>query len=439
MPSLTKDQPGQGMKTGRKKKAPPAMQDTRTDYVDAKTAVQMLGIKLPTLYAYVSRGMIRSTQAPGDRPHLYHRQDVENLRMNRRGKADRLTRWGAGSTLPTGITSVGPKGPRYRGRLATDIADMRRPFEDCVELLWTGVLPQRPTLWPAPQIPKGFLSFTETLFGNVMRCSSRQILGLLAGVYAASLGRNPESNLATPMIAGHQLLQILAPIFGLLGKKRQYVLPTRDTSIAVVIAQSADVAPTEQTIAALNACLILSADHEIAPSTYTARVAASGGADIFSCVNSGLGTFEGPLTGLGCDEPEQLLRAAPSPAVYLKLLKDQLHRKESPMGFNHPLYREGDPRGRYLLKMAAEIPKSTSSARNMLACVNAAHEELDLMPSLAVGLAVMSSALKLPKEAPGALMTIGRVSGWIAHVFEQRLVGAVIQPRTRYIGPGLSD
>lgn len=436
MPSLTKDKPSQGLKSGGRKKAPPAMQDMRADYVDAKTAVQMLGIKLPTLYAYVSRGMIRSAPTPGDRPHLYHRQDVENLRMNRRGsKTDRLRRWGVGSTLPTGITSIGPKGPRYRGRLATNLADMRRPFEDCVELLWTGILPPRSTLWPAPQIPKSFSSFPASLLGNVMTCSSRQILAFLTGAYAASLGRNPESKLATPAIAGRQLLQILTPAIGLLGSKRQYAMPTGDVSIAEVIAQSADIAASEQTIAALNACLILSADHEIAPSTYTARVAASGGADIFSCVNSGLGTFEGPLTGLGCDEPERLLRAAPSPAGYVDLLKDQLRRKEAPMGFNHPLYREGDPRGRYLLKMAEEIPKTTSAARNMLACVNAAHDELGLMPSLAIGLAVMSSALKLPEESPGALMTIGRVSGWIAHVFEQRLAGAVIQPRTRYIGP----
>jgi citrate synthase len=290
-------------------------------------------------------------------------------------------------------------------------------------------------LWPAPYIPKDFLNFPATLLSTVKACSSRQILALLTGAYAASLGRDPEAKLATPMIAGRQLLQILAPSLGFLGKRREYVVPSTDTSIATVIAQSAAVVPSQQTIAALNACLILSADHEIAPSTYTARVAASGGADIFSCVNSGLGTFEGPLTGLGCDEPERLLRAAASPKAYVNLLKDQLNRKESPMGFNHPLYREGDPRGRYLLKMAEDIPKRTLAARHMRGCVNAAYEELGLMPSLAIGLAVMSAALKLPEEAPGALMAIGRASGWIAHVFEQRLAGAVIQPRTRYVGP----
>lgn len=70
---------------------------------------------------------------------------------------------------------------------------------------------------------------------------------------------------------------------------------------------SLGVEPQKENLQALNAALVLSADHELAPATFAARIAASTGADIYSCIGSALGAFEGLLTGLGCDLAEQLL------------------------------------------------------------------------------------------------------------------------------------
>jgi citrate synthase len=412
------------------------------EMLDAKTAALMLGVKTQTLYAYVSRGLIRTAPRRGTQASMYHREDVEALRMNGRSSnafsgepSDRLVRWGAGAALQTGVTAIDAAGPRYRGKLAIDLANMRRPFEDCVELLWNGVLPLHPVVWQPPHVPDSFSGFSDAIVKVAKNTNSRQLLALLAETYSACVGRNPETVLRAPVLAGRQLIQILAPSLGLLRARPRYSLNPKATSIAAIVAESAGAPRSEEAISALNSCLILSADHELAPSTFAARVAASAGADIFSCVTSGLGTFEGPLTGQGCDEPERMLRAARSPKNYVALLKEQARRKETLLGYNHPLYPAGDPRAAYLLELARSMNSNVPLARLVLNCVDAATEELGAVPSLAIGLVAIAAALDLPEESPGALMAIGRVSGWIAHVFEQRLAGSLIRPRTRYIGP----
>jgi citrate synthase len=95
--------------------------------LDAKSAASLLGVKTETLYAYVSRGLIRTAMRHGAQASLYHCEDIESLRQNRRGgtttaeSTDRALRWGAGTqVVQTAVTVVDPAGPRYRGKLAVD-------------------------------------------------------------------------------------------------------------------------------------------------------------------------------------------------------------------------------------------------------------------------------------------------------------------------------
>lgn len=416
------------------------------DLVDAKTAAALLGVKLQTLYAYVSRGLISAAPSNGKRGSLYKRADVEALRGGRPAMAqpaaphggdaqDYLTRWSTGTTLATAVTSISAEGPRYRGKLATVLVSRRRSFEDCVDLLWSGMLPDEAMPWDAPLLPPPFLATIEGVYPLARGSCSRQLLSLLAGSYAAAIGRKPETALGAPILAGRQMLQILAPGLGFLRRTPRYQPIDRPMPIARVIARSAGIVASEDALHAINACLILSADHELAPSTFAARVAASAAADLFSCVISGLGTFEGPMTGLGCDEPERLLKAARTPAEYVATLREAMARQEPVLGYNHPVYPAGDPRALLLLQLARDLDGGDGAALR-LACIDAATAELQLAPSLAVGLIAVSSALRLPGEAAGMLMALGRVSGWIAHILEQRLTRTLILPRTRYIGAG---
>ncbi|MES2537863.1 MAG: citrate synthase [Pseudomonadota bacterium] len=423
--------------------APIAEKSTIADeeMLDAKTAASMLGVKTQTLYAYVSRGLIRTAPRRGTQASLYHREDVETVRLNGRGGSvstdpgERISRWsGSGGVLQTAITSINASGPRYRGKLAVDLANMRRPFEDCAELLWSGVLPPQSVVWSPPVVPDTFPAFSSAIARIARKPNTRQLLALIAQSYGASIGRNPENVLGAPVLAGRQLIQILAPALGLLRKEPRYLLNSEPEPVASVLARSVGVPRSEEVLRALNVCLVLSADHELAPSTFAARIAASAGADIFACVNNAFGTFDGPLTGFGCDESEKMLRAAVSPKKYVNLLNEFAERKEFIPGYNHPLYPEGDPRALYLLELA-RVNVQTPKARLILNCIDAGIQETEAVPSLAVGLVAIAAAFDLPEESPGAIMAIGRVAGWIAHAFEQRLAGFLVRPRTRYIGP----
>src|SRR5829696_2340896 len=115
-------------------------------WVDAKAAARHLGIQVRSLYAYVSRGQIRSVPGERGRPRLYALADLERLRVRRDARSGHgavaagALRWGE-PVLDSAITAITARGPAYRGRLAIDLAVEGVPFENVAELLWSGYLP----------------------------------------------------------------------------------------------------------------------------------------------------------------------------------------------------------------------------------------------------------------------------------------------------------
>src|SRR5690606_28323091 len=148
-------------------------------------------------------------------------------------------------------------------------------------------------------------------------------------------GRNPESAIGAPVLAGRQMIQVMATTLGLLSNRPHFALARETEPVAATLARSMRLPQSPEVLRLLDAALILSADHELDPSTYAARIAASADGDLFACVVSALGTFEGPLTGFACDESEQLLRQADSVKSYVQSLKERAERKEGVPGYNH--------------------------------------------------------------------------------------------------------
>lgn len=260
-------------------------------------------------------------------------------------------------------------------------------------------------------------------------------MALTAEAYAACAGKNVESQLGVPVLAARNLIQVLAPVFGFLSDSRTYKLGEEHEPIASVVGRNCGLDVSREMLDLIDSCLILAADHELAPSTFAARIAASAGADVFACVNSALGAFEGLLTGMGCDEAENSLLNARSSKDFVKSIMLKRTNKESISGFGHPLYPNGDPRAAILLKMTRAIAGRNPAATRLLSCIDGVHDETGLAPNLAVALVVMSSVLKMPRQSAGALMALGRTAGWVAHAFEQRLAGFIVRPRAKYIGP----
>jgi citrate synthase len=186
--------------------------------------------------------------------------------------------------------------------------------------------------------------------------------------------------------------------------------------------------------AALNAALVLCADHELAQTTFVARIAASAGADVGSCVGAAILSM-----------PRHGARRSPAGAetVLDTLIATNDLRREVDIvqqscsgipGFNHPLYPLGDPRARAMIEIAASIPKPGPKFERLYRLLDRIAEEFHCFPSFETGLVSMVFALDLPPNTATRLFVLARSAGWIAHIFEQWQLDAPLRPRAEYIG-----
>jgi citrate synthase len=409
-----------------------------SDYVTAAEAAGLLGVKPHTLYTYVSRGFIRSVAQPDRKARLYYREDVERAlarseaRQGQGPAAEGAMRWGP-PVVDTTITEITPQGPRYRGWLATDLA-RGQSFEACADLLWTGVLNEDTRHWTAAVPPDAFDALMRSVATLAPERQIRRVLAAAAESLALAHGGNPEVRLPGPIAAARELIQALGGAMALLRPGASHVRIADGESVAGLIARAAGIAPDDDAGRAIDAALIVSADHEFAPSTFAARIAASTGSDIHACVVSALCAFEGTLTGLGCDKAEDLLSTSGSVAELRRRFTALQRQGQKFPGFNHPFYPRGDPRALTLIEIAKALPAPGPLAESVFAFIDEAGASFQAYPSLPVGLVTLAAALRLPPRTAGAIMALGRVAGWVAHVQEQRLAGFLLRPRARYVG-----
>ena len=400
--------------------------------MSAREAAKHLGIQLRTLYAYVSRGAVRSIPGGRGRPRRYALADLERLRVRRDARlghgavAAGALRWGE-PVLDSAITAITPRGPAYRGRVAVELAAAGARFENVAELLWASVLPDGDVRWPAPAFDVG--RFTTIARGaavdvmplalalaapadpdradarpDVMIARARRIIPLLAGCLAWSTDGAPRAATMTRALGGRSISAIAARALGL----------------------------ADDAVPDLEVALVVLADHELNVSSFTARVTASAGADTYACVAAALATMTGPRHGR---MPEEVARFGDQDprAVLRALRKAGTH----PPGFGHPLYPRGDPRATALLaiatRLAAAAPRTSAHVRRGRALLELV-ELVDTPPSVDVGLAAFVAALDLPPAAASGIFAVARSAGWIAHALEQRAAGFLLRPRARYVG-----
>ncbi len=182
----------------------------------------------------------------------------------------------------------------------------------------------------------------------------------------------------------------------------------------------------------LNAVLILTLDHEINVSSFTARVVASAGSSLYEVVNGAMCAFSGSRHGRASERAELFIQQLEEAESASAVIHARLRSGEEIPGFGHPLYPGGDPRARSILKLLAEdfpaeyarIQRKISDSERLL------HQAANL--DLAV--AVVSNVLALPPHSGFHIFALGRTVGWIAHAIEQQERGALIRPRARYVG-----
>jgi citrate synthase len=398
----------------------------KTNYITAQEAAERLGIRRATLYAYVSRGLIRSEALGGSqRQRRYHAEDVQRLKQRKEQRrnpaktAEQALSWGV-PVLESGLTLISDGRLFYRGQEVVNLA-VKHHLEEVASLLWTGrIEAEMPGSLGVEGLVMPYLNHDWEGLAPVNAFQAALIQAEAQDPAAFDL--RPESVVKK----GFSILNLLAGIAA--GK--------RATS-------SAGVAETLQLgwshnrpeyAHLINAALVLCADHELNVSAFTARCVASAGSSPYAAVIAGLAALQGVKHGGLTRRVEALFQEVGSPGRARAVLTARLQRGEAISGFGHPLYPDGDPRARLLLELLRDTaaPKTLTLAE---AIARQAQSLIGELPTIDFALVCLAHALDLPDDTALMLFAIGRTVGWLAHAIEQYRTDALIRPRARYIGP----
>ena len=385
--------------------------------LESEEAARRLGIKMATLYAYVSRGLLPSYPSGESRRSLFDLEDVERLaRRSRSGKRveTRL------ASITTGVTQIREDGPTYRGTPASELATAHG-FETVADMLWQAEGERGP--WEsAPLPPSPHLANSDLLLWAVMMCGARD--PLRSDLRPETIVRNARTVIATSVavLRGPDLRQSSPDPRSTVAGKLDYGSSDHGSSdhgssiatrLASCLAGSAD----PRLVRAFDTALVVLADHELATSTMAVRVAASTRADIYNALLAGLSTLAGPLHGGASELAHGLLVQAEHVGVG-PALDSTLRWQGSLPGFGHSVYKTGDPRFEVLLSRVEDL--ATLDQRHLMrSLMNLAREHGIPAPNIDLALAALSWVANLPADTGRTLFSVARLAGWTAHYLEE--------------------
>ena len=413
-------------------------------YLGGREAAEFLGVKRETLYAYASRGLVRSEPGGPGRERLYRQDDLERLKARHDARSGHgavaagALRWGE-PVLESTLTAITAEGPVYRGFPAVRLARWEAPFEDVAEMLWASAPPPPGATRLAAASPwkaKGF-GVRVAAVRALLPAGARPVVAL--GLAVPAMGAaDPERFEASSEVERARARALVLRLAALTGLTLDYARATRALaagSVARALLTSLGARGGEEAERVVNRALVVSADHELNPSTFAVRIAASTQADLYACTSAGLSTLSGPRHGGECDRVEALVLEAGRPERARALIQERTRRGEGVSGFGHSLYPSGDPRAVVLLESAIAVGGRGVALKTALALAEAMRDAGRGLPTLDLGLVAITAALGLPPGSAAALFAVGRAAGWIAHVLEQRAAGFLLRPRARYTGP----
>lgn len=410
------------------------------EYLSAAEASALLGIRRQTLYAYVSRGLVRSmSENSSKRTRLYQREDLERLRIRAEVKggheAAAATAMNLGAPIvPTRITEITGEGPRYRGHLATDLVRQGATFEQTTELLWTGLLHDLPLHWPHGSNLRLPAALQRLVLPGV---AQQQILEVMALVtLQLAMGRGPvlaRLLAGRTLEAAREVVLTLVGCFGWLGPRGRYVPTPARSSVAHGLLHALGLPPLAENVRLLDALLVLMADHELSPGTLAARVAASAGASLHSCLAAALSASAGSEVARLYDRADDFLVGAGRASTLLARAQDLLASGRPVPGFDHPVYPAGDPRARCILDLLRQRTGLGPEVRKILTFVDGLETTRGLHARHEVGVIAACKAMGLPTQAASALFVLARIAGWVAHIQEQRLSKTLLRPRAKFV------
>lgn len=364
-----------------------------TTYVRAPEAARRLGVTTATLYSYVSRGRIVRTLGSDGRTSLFDLADIDGLvARSSRPVPPAPT---IDVRISTNVTQLDENGVRYRGELLADLVD--EPYESIAHLLWTG---EQGSTNGFPPLAKS-VELPEPVQANIN--------GLIR--LAAELSETTEST-GDPVVDAHRagtllLSSIPAAFNGSSDRRRIYA----DRLTRAWVAR-----PSPQLVRAVNATLVLLADHELATSALAVRVATSVRSSPMASLIAGLAAVEGALHGSAGAHAHQLFVDAEADGADTVIRRH--HRNgERIAGFGHKVYRNRDPRFELLMERVRLVPDPRRRLEVVHQTIATSSALVSQQPNIDLAVGALSYVADLPADAP--LFAIARIAGWTAHHIEE--------------------
>ena len=392
--------------------------DDDTLYLSARDAATELAVSPATLYAYVSRGLIRSEPGETPRSRRYRAEDVRSLKNRRAPLVE--TQGLKSADLPvmdSAVSTITVEGPIYRGVRATTLSESAT-FEQCATLLWDSKSADPFAKANLPVVSPAMRAILDATRNAPPIDRAVAVLSQAAEADPRAYNSVAEGRAAT----GARILRLV---------------------VATMIEAEPSAEPLHKQIARawapkhkhaedlIRRALVLLADHELNASTFTVRCAASTGVSLYDAIIAGLVALKGPRHGGVGPLAAKLLDTLLEGDI-AAIVRERVALGEKFPGFGHMVYRDGDPRGVALLgalirtgidkRLAVEIPERIMEATGAFANCDYA-------------LAVMRRALDMPVGSETTLFAMARVAGWVAHASEQLETRKLIRPRARYTGP----
>ena len=389
-------------------------------YLSAREAAAELAISPATLYAYVSRGLIRSVPSSDSRSHRYRAADIRNLKERRTPSPEPRGLRSFDADLPvmdSAIATITEDGPIYRGVNCIELA-ATDTLEHAATLLWdvTGVDPFSHDNCPLVSTEMRAVATAARNAAPIDRTIA--VLALAASADPRAFTRAADGR---AMVGGRILRLVVATM-----------LNGTSSTEPLHLQIAAAWAPANKHAADLiRRALVLLADHELNASTFTVRCAASTGLDLYDAMIAGLVALKGPKHGGAGVLAAQLVRTLVDADV-APMIRERVALGERFAGFGHGVYKLGDPRANALLDALARAGASEKLAKEIPERIAEATGEF---VNIDYALAVLVHTLGLPPGNELVLFAMARTVGWIAHACEQLRHGGLIRPRARYIGP----
>jgi citrate synthase len=390
-------------------------------YLSAREAAAELAISPATLYAYVSRGLIRSEPSPDSRSHRYRAEDVRGLKERRAPSAVEPRGFRSFDpdlpVMDSAIATITEEGAIYRGVNCVDLSE-KDTLEHTATLLWdvTGVDPFAADNCPHISEEMRTIATAARRAAPIDRAIA--VLALATSADPGAFTRAPEGR----AMVGARIVRLLVATMLNAGPSSELL----HQQIAKAWAPDHKHAPD-----LIRRALVLLADHELNASTFTVRCAASTGLNLYDSVIAGLAALKGPMHGgagvLASRLVKMLIDQDAEPVI-----RERVALGERFAGFGHGVYKRGDPRAMSLLNALTRAGAARKFTREVPERIAEATGEF---VNIDYALAVLAHSLRLVPGSELTLFAMARAVGWIAHASEQLQFGRLIRPRARYVGP----